>query len=48
MIDSSLARPRPWRNQVWETDHVQAPLLVDVDGTARRVEWVVPGMTSRR
>ncbi|MER6655071.1 Mu transposase C-terminal domain-containing protein [Streptomyces sp. NPDC000971] len=23
--------PRGWRNQVWETDHVQAPVLVDVE-----------------
>ncbi|MGW3660729.1 transposase [Streptomyces sp. NPDC005151] len=37
--DVFLARPRGWRNQVWETDHVQAPLLVDVDGTARR-PWI--------
>ncbi|MEV5012209.1 transposase family protein [Streptomyces sp. NPDC055692] len=37
--DVFLARPRPWRNQVWETDHVQAPMLVDVDGTARR-PWI--------
>jgi hypothetical protein len=34
-----LARPRGWRNQVWETDHVQAPLLVDVDGHSRR-PWI--------
>ncbi|WP_435836566.1 transposase [Streptomyces asoensis] len=37
--DVFLARPRGWRNQVWETDHVQAPVLVDVDGTARR-PWI--------
>ncbi|WYB39747.1 transposase family protein [Streptomyces sp. GD-15H] len=37
--DVFLARPRGWRNQVWETDHVQGPLLVDVDGTARR-PWI--------
>ncbi|MFJ5900880.1 hypothetical protein ACIQFZ_36970 [Streptomyces sp. NPDC093064] len=24
---------------MWETDHVQAPVLVDVDGTARRA-WI--------
>ncbi len=34
-----LARPRGRRNQVWETDHVQAPVLVDVDGRARR-PWI--------
>ncbi|GKQ36236.1 hypothetical protein ALMP_27790 [Streptomyces sp. A012304] len=37
--DVFLARPRPWRNQVWETDHMQAPVLVDVDGRARR-PWI--------
>ncbi|GAA0906650.1 Mu transposase C-terminal domain-containing protein [Streptomyces asiaticus] len=37
--DVFLARPRGWRNQVWETDHVQAAVLVDVDGKARR-PWV--------
>ncbi|MFF3610092.1 Mu transposase C-terminal domain-containing protein, partial [Streptomyces sp. NPDC002463] len=37
--DVFLARPRPWRNQVWETDHVQAPVLVDVEGRARR-PWI--------
>ncbi|WP_329166901.1 hypothetical protein OHB49_42480 (plasmid) [Streptomyces sp. NBC_01717] len=30
--DVFLARPRGWRNQVWETDHVQALVLVDVEG----------------
>jgi putative transposase len=34
-----LARPRGWRNQVWETDHVQVPVLVDVEGTGRR-PWI--------
>ncbi len=37
--DVFLARPRGWRNQVWETDHVQAPVLVNVDGRARR-PWI--------
>ncbi|MGW2819013.1 integrase catalytic domain-containing protein [Streptomyces sp. NPDC001415] len=37
--DVFLARPRSWRNHVWETDHVQAPVLVDVDGRARR-PWI--------
>jgi putative transposase len=37
--DVFLARPRGWRNQVWETDHMQAPVLVDVDGKARR-PWI--------
>ncbi|MFG3207297.1 Mu transposase C-terminal domain-containing protein [Streptomyces sp. NPDC048192] len=37
--DVFLARPRPWRNQVWESDHMQAPVLVDVDGKARR-PWI--------
>lgn len=37
--DVFLARPRGWRNQVWETDHVQAAVLVDVEGKARR-PWI--------
>ncbi|MFE4654371.1 Mu transposase C-terminal domain-containing protein [Streptomyces sp. NPDC056707] len=37
--DVFLARPRCWRNHVWETDHMQAPVLIDVDGTARR-PWI--------
>nr|WP_234336222.1 Mu transposase C-terminal domain-containing protein [Streptomyces sp. NRRL S-1022] len=39
--DVFLARPRSWRNQVWETDHMQVPVLVDVDvdGKARR-PWI--------
>ncbi|WP_406053409.1 Mu transposase C-terminal domain-containing protein [Streptomyces sp. NBC_01077] len=41
--DVFLSRPRGWRNQVWETDHVQAPVLVDVEGTVRRpwITWFV-------
>ncbi|KPI19751.1 Integrase catalytic region [Actinobacteria bacterium OK006] len=40
--------PRGWRNQVWETDHVQAPVLVDVDGEARRpwITWFTDGATN--
>lgn len=38
--DVFLARPRGWRNQVWETDHMQAPVLVDVEGKARQgLRW---------
>ncbi|GAA4119884.1 Mu transposase C-terminal domain-containing protein [Streptomyces hundungensis] len=37
--DVFLARPRGWRNHVWETDHMQVPVLVDVDGRARR-PWI--------
>ncbi|MFE9743159.1 Mu transposase C-terminal domain-containing protein [Streptomyces sp. NPDC006477] len=37
--DVFLARPRGWRNKVWETDHMQAPVLVDVDGKPRR-PWI--------
>lgn len=37
--DVFLARPRGWRNYLWETDHMQAPVLVDVDGRARR-PWI--------
>ncbi|MGW6395371.1 transposase [Streptomyces sp. NPDC055103] len=41
--DVFLSRPRGWRNQVWEADHVQAPVLVDVEGTVRRpwITWFV-------
>lgn len=41
--DVFLARPRGWRNQVWETDHVQAPVRVDVEGKPHRpwVTWFV-------
>ncbi|MFJ9080339.1 Mu transposase C-terminal domain-containing protein [Streptomyces sp. NPDC102278] len=46
--DVFLARPRGWRNQVWETDHVQAPVLVDVGGTALRpwITWFVDCATN--
>ncbi|MFI5621398.1 hypothetical protein [Streptomyces sp. NPDC051567] len=46
--DVFLARPRGWRNQVWETDHVQAPVLVDVEGTALRpwITWFVDCATN--
>ncbi|MFE3329231.1 hypothetical protein [Streptomyces sp. NPDC059176] len=37
--DVFLVRPRPWRNEVWEVDHIQASVLVDVDGKARR-PWI--------
>ncbi len=37
--DVFLARPRGWRNQVWEADHVQAAVRVDVEGVARR-PWI--------
>ncbi|MGE6733704.1 transposase [Streptomyces sp. NPDC059900] len=30
--DVFAKRPRTWRNDVWEADHVQAPLRVDADG----------------
>jgi putative transposase len=41
--DVFLSRPRGWRNQVWETDHVQAPVWVEVEGRPRRpwVTWFV-------
>ncbi|TDU68980.1 putative transposase [Streptomyces sp. KS 21] len=46
--DVFLARPRGWRNQVWEADHVQAPVLVEVEGTVRRpwVTWFVDCATN--
>ncbi|MFB7212780.1 hypothetical protein [Streptomyces sp. NPDC056255] len=31
--DVFAACPRMWRNEVWEAEHVQAPLRVDADGT---------------
>jgi len=31
-LDVFAKRPRTWRNDVWEADHVQAPLRVDADG----------------
>ncbi|WP_438296354.1 transposase [Streptomyces sp. HUAS TT7] len=31
-LDVFAKRPRTWRNQVWEADHVQAPLRVEADG----------------
>lgn len=37
--DVFLARPRSWRNYVWETDHMQAAVLVDVEGRACR-PWI--------
>nr|WP_240003266.1 Mu transposase C-terminal domain-containing protein [Streptomyces cinnamoneus] len=37
--DVFLARSRGWRNKVWETDHMQVPVLVDVDGKPRR-PWI--------
>ncbi|MFC6593295.1 Mu transposase C-terminal domain-containing protein [Kitasatospora paranensis] len=41
--DVFLTRPRGHRNQVWEADHVQAPVLVLVDGQERRpwITWFV-------
>ncbi|MEU8779468.1 Mu transposase C-terminal domain-containing protein [Streptomyces sp. NPDC048606] len=46
--DVFLARPRGWRNEVWEADHVQAPVLVEVEGVARRpwVTWFVDCATN--
>jgi putative transposase len=46
--DVFLTRPRGYRNQVWETDHVQAPVLVDIDGQARRpwITWFVDCATN--
>ncbi|MEU6480422.1 hypothetical protein ABZ858_26775 [Streptomyces sp. NPDC047017] len=41
--DVFLARPRGWHHQVWETDHVQAPVLVDADADAdgkARKPWI--------
>ncbi|MGP3634313.1 Mu transposase C-terminal domain-containing protein [Streptomyces sp. 24-1644] len=36
-----------WRNETWETDHVQAPLLVDADGDLVRpwITWFIDTAT---
>ncbi|GGW58288.1 hypothetical protein GCM10010503_39160 [Streptomyces lucensis JCM 4490] len=34
--DVFLARPRPWRNQVWETGRARAPGCLQYPGAARR------------
>ncbi|MER6501902.1 transposase family protein [Streptomyces sp. NPDC001455] len=41
--DVFATRPRMWRNEVWEADHVQAPLRVDADGTLvhPHVTWFI-------
>ncbi|MFI2790877.1 Mu transposase C-terminal domain-containing protein [Kitasatospora sp. NPDC018614] len=40
-------RPPSWRNYAWETDHVQAPLLVDTDGDLVRpwITWFIDTAT---
>ncbi|MBJ6636906.1 DDE-type integrase/transposase/recombinase, partial [Streptomyces sp. DHE7-1] len=40
-------RPPSWRNYAWETDHVQAPLLVDADGDLVRpwITWFIDTAT---
>lgn len=40
-------RPASWRNSAWETDHVQAPLLVDADGDLVRpwITWFIDTAT---
>ncbi|MDX3855937.1 transposase family protein, partial [Streptomyces sp. AK02-01A] len=40
-------RPAFWRNHAWETDHVQAPLLVDADGDLVRpwITWFIDTAT---
>ncbi|MFE7516020.1 Mu transposase C-terminal domain-containing protein [Streptomyces sp. NPDC057540] len=45
--DVFARRPRPCRNHTWETDHVQAPLLVDADGDRVRpwVTWFIDTAT---
>ncbi|PWK61822.1 putative transposase [Streptomyces sp. CG 926] len=46
--DVFVRRPRLWRNHTWETDHVQAPLLVDADGDLVRpwVTWFIDTATT--
>ncbi|MFB7170639.1 Mu transposase C-terminal domain-containing protein [Streptomyces sp. NPDC056254] len=45
--DVFARRPRLWRNHTWESDHVQAPLLVDADGDLVRpwVTWFIDTAT---
>jgi putative transposase len=38
--DVFLVRPRGWRNQVWEADHVQVPVLVDACVGERAAAWI--------
>ncbi|MGW3747005.1 transposase [Streptomyces sp. NPDC005146] len=40
-------RPASWRNYAWESDHVQAPLLVDADGDLVRpwITWFIDTAT---
>jgi putative transposase len=40
-------RPASWRNHAWESDHVQAPLLVDADGDLVRpwITWFIDTAT---
>ncbi|MFJ7242797.1 hypothetical protein ACIQWB_37545 [Streptomyces olivaceus] len=40
-------RPASWRNHAWETDHVQASLLVDADGDLVRpwITWFIDTAT---
>ncbi|WP_435972218.1 Mu transposase C-terminal domain-containing protein [Streptomyces sp. Qhu_M48] len=42
-LDVFGKRSRTWRNHVWETDHVQAPLRVEADGVLVRphVTWFI-------
>lgn len=42
-LDVFAKRPRTWRNDVWEADHVQAPLRVDADGdlVSPYVTWFI-------
>lgn len=46
-LDVFASRPPTWRNHTWEADHVQAPVLVDADGTVVRphVTWFVDTAT---
>ncbi|GLW56798.1 Mu transposase C-terminal domain-containing protein [Kitasatospora phosalacinea] len=41
-------RPRTWRNDTWETDHMQADVKVDIDGNLRKpwITWFVDCATS--
>ncbi len=46
--DVFLQRPRGHRNEVWEADHVEAPVEVDVEGRLLKpwVTWFVDAATN--
>jgi putative transposase len=49
-MDVSLQRPPGHRNEVWESDHVEAPVEVDVEGRLLKpwVTWSPPTWCAAR